>query len=70
MVSGYLTSTILPRVDGLSTDPRVLGRHKLNQFTYLFIIFSIILKFFDFFNRWGSWASLLEGVPSLVKSND
>ena len=27
MVSGYSTSTNLPRVDGLSTDPRDLGRH-------------------------------------------
>ena len=27
MVSGYLTSMSLPRVDGLSTDPWVLGRH-------------------------------------------
>ena len=27
MVSGYLTSTSFPRVDGWSTDPRVLGRH-------------------------------------------
>ena len=28
MVSGYPTSTNLPRVDGLSTDPRDLGCHK------------------------------------------
>ena len=27
MVSGYPTSTSLPRVNGLSIDPRVLGRH-------------------------------------------
>ena len=27
MVSGYPTSTSLPRVDGLSTDPWVLGHH-------------------------------------------
>ena len=27
MVSGYPTSTNLPRVDRLSTDPRDLGRH-------------------------------------------
>ena len=27
VVSGYPTSTSLPRVDGLSMDPRVLGRH-------------------------------------------
>ena len=27
MVSGYLTSASLPRVDSLSTDPQVLGRH-------------------------------------------
>ena len=26
-MSGYTTSTSLPRVDGLSTDPRVLGCH-------------------------------------------
>ena len=28
IVSGYPTSTNLSRVDGLSTDPRDLGRHK------------------------------------------
>ena len=27
--SGYVTSTSLSRVDGLSTDPQVLGRHSL-----------------------------------------
>ena len=27
MVSGYPTFTSIPRVDGLSTDLRVLGRH-------------------------------------------
>ena len=27
MVSGYSTSTRIPRVDGLSTDTPVLGRH-------------------------------------------
>ena len=27
MVSGYPISTNIPRVDGLSTDPRILGRH-------------------------------------------
>ena len=27
MVSGYPTCTSIPWVDGLSTDPRVLGRH-------------------------------------------
>ena len=27
VVLGYPTSTSLPRVDGLSTDPQVLGRH-------------------------------------------
>ena len=30
MVSGYSTSTSLPRVDELSTDPRVLGHHNMN----------------------------------------
>ena len=30
MVSGYPTSTSFPLVDGLSTDPRVLGRHNNN----------------------------------------
>ena len=29
VVSGYPTSTSIPQVDGLSTDPRVLGRHSL-----------------------------------------
>ena len=29
MGSGYPTSTSLLRVDGLLTDPRVLGRHNL-----------------------------------------
>ena len=28
MVSGYPTFTSIPRVDGLSTDPRVLGSHR------------------------------------------
>ena len=28
-MSGYPTSTSLPRVDGLLTDPQVLGRNKL-----------------------------------------
>ena len=36
MVSGYPTSTSIPRVDGLSTDTPVLGRHTLSP--YLFII--------------------------------
>ena len=31
MVSGYPTFTSIPRVDGLSTDPRVLGCHNGNQ---------------------------------------
>ena len=29
MVSGYPTSMNIPRVDGLSTDPREMGRHSL-----------------------------------------
>ena len=29
LVSGYLKSTGIPRVDDWSTDPRVLGRHIL-----------------------------------------
>ena len=29
VVSGYLTFTSIPRVDGLSTDPQVLGCHRL-----------------------------------------
>ena len=29
MVSGYPTSTIIPRVDGLSIGPPGLGRHNL-----------------------------------------
>ena len=28
-MSGYPTFTRIPRVDGLSTDPQVLGRHNL-----------------------------------------
>ena len=28
VVSGYPTSTIIPLVDGLSTDPHVLRRHR------------------------------------------
>ena len=28
MVSGYPTSTNIPKVDGLSTDTPVLGRHR------------------------------------------
>ena len=31
MVSGYPTSTNIPQVDGLSTDPRGSGRHNLND---------------------------------------
>ena len=31
MVSGYSTSTNLPRVDGLSMDPRDLGHHIMNE---------------------------------------
>ena len=30
MVLGYPTSTSFPRVDGWSTNPRVLGRHRFN----------------------------------------
>ena len=33
MVSGYPTSTIIPQVDGLSTEPPVLGRYSImNRF--------------------------------------
>ena len=28
-MSGYPTFTSIPRVDGLSTDPWVLGRHRI-----------------------------------------
>ena len=31
MVSDYPTFTNLPQVDGLSTDPRYLGRHNLSE---------------------------------------
>ena len=31
MVSSYPTSTNIPRVDGLSTDPREMGRHTTYQ---------------------------------------
>ena len=34
-MSGYPTSTSIPQVDGLSTDPRVLGRHKHKSFKIL-----------------------------------
>ena len=39
MVSGYPTFTSIPRVDRLSTDPRVLGCHKpyLDQFVVVFV---------------------------------
>ena len=33
VVSSYPTSTSLPRVDGLSTDPQVLGRHIIPLFS-------------------------------------
>ena len=33
-MSGYPTSTSLLRVDGLSTDLRVLGHHNDNQINY------------------------------------
>ena len=32
MVSGYSTSTNFPWVDGLSTGPRNLGRHRSNAY--------------------------------------
>ena len=39
VVSGYPTSTNLPRVDGLSMDPRDLRRHKGIKviYTYFFL---------------------------------
>ena len=33
VVSGYPTLTSIPQVDGLSTDPRVLGRHRHSPMT-------------------------------------
>ena len=35
VMSGYLTSTSLSRVDGLSTDPRVLGHHKCRLYKFI-----------------------------------
>ena len=37
MVSGYPTSTNIPQVDGLSTDPPVLGRH-MYVYDFVFIL--------------------------------
>ena len=41
MVSGYPTSTNIPRVDGLSTDPREMGRHSTFYITVPLSHFSI-----------------------------
>ena len=38
MVSGYPTSTSIPRVDELSTDPRVLGRHIISSQAIVFLV--------------------------------
>ena len=43
MVSGYLTFTNFPRVDGLSTDPWDLGHH---SFHFIDVWFVIILSMF------------------------
>ena len=46
VVSGYPTSTSILRVDGLSTDPRVLGRHNfLHIFSFFFFNFPSKKKF-------------------------
>ena len=34
MISSYTISTSIPRVDELSTDPRILGRHKASLGNY------------------------------------
>ena len=44
MVSGYLTSTNFPRVDGLSTDPRDLGCH-ITSFFFFFTSIKYIIGF-------------------------
>ena len=44
MVSGYPTSTSLPRVDGLSTDPRVFGCHSgkgMHRLHDMHVVFSL-----------------------------
>ena len=43
VVSSYSKSTRIPRVDGLSTDPRVLGRY---NFSYICIYF--IFNYFSY----------------------
>ena len=40
MVSGYPTSTSIPRVDGLSKDPRDLGGHTRSRFLFVFSCFN------------------------------
>ena len=46
MVSGYPTTTNIPQVDGLSTDPREMGRHMFAKpvFTPLVVGTSLTAK--------------------------
>ena len=44
LVSGYPTSTSIPWVDGLLTDPRVLGRHKVKTIIIIIIILKVHIK--------------------------
>ena len=43
MVSSYPIFTSFPRVDGWSTDPQVLGRHKTNKFSLNIFITKALL---------------------------
>ena len=45
MVSGYPTSMNLPGVDGLSTDPRDLGRHSEYEEGRVVSLRSIFVKY-------------------------
>ena len=51
MVSGYPTSTNLPWVDGLSTDPRDLGCHSYftGATTFFFFTNNYFFQFYNFF---------------------
>ena len=42
VVSSYLKSTGIPRVDGWSTDPRVLGRHSVGTMLELALALTLV----------------------------
>ena len=52
MVSGYLTSTKFPRVDGLSTNPRDLGCHITSSSFFTSIKYIIGFMVTNAFDIW------------------